>query len=104
MKISAEVVNKCDLTDRESEVLKLMCENQPNKGIARILGISFKTVSTHVDKVYMKLQVRNASINARSAAITKALESGMVRLSNPNRSKNSRYSDHASASRRATDA
>jgi len=39
--------NKSVLTIRELDVLKLICEGQPTKAVADILGISFKTVVTH---------------------------------------------------------
>ena len=40
------------LTTRESDVLALLAQGLPNKGIARELGISPKTVSNHVERVY----------------------------------------------------
>ncbi|MDP9101374.1 MAG: response regulator transcription factor [Actinomycetota bacterium] len=45
------------LTPREREVLALVAEGLPNKSIARRLGISEKTVKTHVGSVFGALGV-----------------------------------------------
>ncbi len=45
------------LTPREREVLALLAEGLPNKSIARRLGISEKTVKTHVGAVFTALGV-----------------------------------------------
>jgi len=47
----------------------------PNKGIARQLGISPKTVGNHVERIYTKLGVTN-----RAAAAMRAMEHGLVGL------------------------
>jgi HD-GYP domain-containing protein (c-di-GMP phosphodiesterase class II) len=61
------------LTSRESEVLALLTQGMPNKGIARELGISPKTVSNHVEHVYSKLGVSN-----RAGAAMYAMQYGIV--------------------------
>jgi HD-GYP domain-containing protein (c-di-GMP phosphodiesterase class II) len=61
------------LTARESEVLGLLVQGMPNKGIARELGISPKTVSNHIEHVYSKLGVSN-----RAGAAMFAMEYGIV--------------------------
>jgi DNA-binding NarL/FixJ family response regulator len=61
------------LTARESDVLGLLTQGLPNKGIARRLGISPKTVGNHVERIYTKLGVSN-----RAAAAMKAMEYGVV--------------------------
>jgi len=81
MNIYAKVIDKRDLTDRESEILALICEAAPDKVIARKLAISIKTVSAHCEHIYLKLQVRQASINVRCATIGNAVARGMVQLS-----------------------
>jgi DNA-binding NarL/FixJ family response regulator len=45
------------LTTRESEVLQLIAEGFPNKGIASELGISIKTVEKHRQQVMNKLNI-----------------------------------------------
>ncbi len=77
----AEIIWPNNLTPRESEILALICEAKPDKVIARDLGISSGTVHTHIDTIYLKMDIRKASINARCAAIVSAVIQGMVRLS-----------------------
>lgn len=81
MTVSAKIINRGDLTVRECEVLRCVCENEPNKVIARSLAISMKTVGAHLEHITLKMQVRGESINVRCALITKAVASGMVQLS-----------------------
>ena len=45
------------LTAREREVLRMVGEGQPNKTIARRLGISERTVKAHLTSVYQRLGV-----------------------------------------------
>ena len=61
------------LTARESEVLSLLAVGLPNKGIARQLGISPKTVGNHVEHIYTKLGVTN-----RAGAALLAMQHGLV--------------------------
>jgi HD-GYP domain-containing protein (c-di-GMP phosphodiesterase class II) len=61
------------LTARESDVLALLARGLPNKGIARELGISPKTVGNHVERIYTKLGVTN-----RAGAAMRAMEHGLV--------------------------
>lgn len=46
------------LTARETDVLQLMAEGRSNLGIARALGISVKTVDTHVEHILDKLGIQ----------------------------------------------
>ncbi len=61
------------LTAREGDVLALLAHGLPNKGIARQLGISPKTVSNHIEHIYTKLDVTN-----RAAAAMRAMQHGLV--------------------------
>lgn len=45
------------LTDRESDIARLVSERKSNKEIARALGISARTVTTHVANIFSKLGV-----------------------------------------------
>lgn len=67
-----------ELTDRESEILELVAQGQPNPVIAARLGISDKTVRNHVANVFNKLQVAD-----RAQAIVRAREAGLGRGSAP---------------------
>jgi len=79
--IKAEVIDSDRLTPRECEILALVCEGDVDKAIARKLAISLFTVKRHVQHLYEKLDVREASVNARCAAISTAVARGMVKLS-----------------------
>ncbi len=47
------------LTERERDVLRLMCKGQTNGEIATTLGMGEATAKTHVSRVLMKLGVRD---------------------------------------------
>ena len=47
------------LTPRESEVLARIAEGRSNREIARLLGLSEKTVKAHVSSVLAKLGVQD---------------------------------------------
>jgi len=49
------------LTHREREILKLVAEGKPNKGIAEFLNLSVKTVEKHRSNLMSKLDVHNAA-------------------------------------------
>ncbi len=63
------------LSPRELEVLGLVAEGEPNKAVARALSISETTVKTHLSHIFTKL-----GVDDRTAAVTIALERGMIRL------------------------
>ena len=63
------------LTERETEVLKLVARGQANKQIARNLYIGEKTVKTHVRKILMKF-----SVKSRTQAALYAARYGLVSL------------------------
>ena len=46
-----------DLTAREREVLKLVASGRANKEIAASLGISERTVKTHISNIFSKLEL-----------------------------------------------
>jgi DNA-binding NarL/FixJ family response regulator len=61
------------LTDRETEVLRLLAEGRSNKEIARKLQIGEKTVKTHVSNILSKLGVQS-----RTQAALYAVHVGLV--------------------------
>ena len=63
------------ISPRELEVLGLVAEGLPNKAIARALSISETTVKTHLGHIFTKLGVSD-----RTAAVTAALNRGIIRL------------------------
>jgi DNA-binding NarL/FixJ family response regulator len=63
------------LSSREIDVLKLVAKGANNKEIANQLYITQATVKSHLIRIYGKLDVAD-----RTAAVTKALELGILRL------------------------
>ena len=63
------------LTSRELEVLESLARGLGNKAIASQLGISEATVKTHLVHVFTKLDV-----DTRTAAVSVAVERGLIRL------------------------
>lgn len=61
------------LTERETEVLRLLAEGKANKEIALILSIGEKTVKTHVSNILQKLNV-----SSRTQAALYAVRVGLV--------------------------
>jgi len=48
-----------DLTHREKEILRLICQGKTTYEISNLLFISHKTVETHRSNIFKKAQVRN---------------------------------------------
>jgi DNA-binding NarL/FixJ family response regulator len=63
------------LSARELEVLRLVARGTSNKIIGKELRISEATVKTHLLHIFAKL-----SVDDRTAAVTAAMERGMLRL------------------------
>lgn len=61
------------LTDRETEVLKLLARGLNNAEIANILFLSEATIRTHVSRILAKLDLRD-----RTQAVVVAYESGLI--------------------------
>ena len=63
------------LTERELEVLQLLCQGISDKEIARHLCISIRTVNGHLRHIYAKL-----GVHSRTEAMHLAIEKGWVNL------------------------
>jgi two-component system, LuxR family, response regulator FixJ len=63
------------LTPREREVFELVARGEPNKVIARHLGISFRTVELHRAHIIEKLQARSLSDLIRMGIIMNSTSS-----------------------------
>ncbi len=63
------------LSEREREVLTLVAQGASNKEAARRLHLSEATIKTHLIRIFSKLGVAD-----RTAAVTVALERGMLHL------------------------
>jgi two-component system NarL family response regulator len=71
----AETVTRVQLTPRELATLRLMADGKANKEIASELGISDRTVKTHLGHLFEKL-----GVTSRTEAIKVATRRGLVRL------------------------
>ncbi|MBV8212032.1 MAG: response regulator transcription factor [Verrucomicrobia bacterium] len=65
---------RAELTERELEVLRQMCEGKSNKEIGSKLFITEGTVKTHVKSIFYKMDVIS-----RSEAVSTAIRRGLVR-------------------------
>jgi len=63
------------LTPRENDVLRLLAEGLPNKGVASRLEVSEHTVKFHVNSIMGKLNAQN-----RTEAVTLATRLGLLPL------------------------
>jgi DNA-binding NarL/FixJ family response regulator len=61
------------LTDRETEILRLMAGGYSNKEIAAALNVAEGTIKNHVSNVLSKMGVRD-----RTRAVLKAFEAGVI--------------------------
>ncbi len=61
------------LTPREIEVLTLIARGASNRQVARALGITSRTASTHVERIYMKI-----GASTRSTATLFAMQHGLL--------------------------
>lgn len=69
----AEPIPEEALTDRESEILRLMTGGYSNREIAEALDLSEGTVKNHVSNILSKLGVRD-----RTRAVLKAIQHGYL--------------------------
>ena len=66
---------KDDLTEREKEVLRLAGLGLSNRDIGNRLFISMRTVQSHLNRIFHKLQV-----TSRTEAVTESLRKGILKL------------------------
>ena len=71
----AEGLSHIQLTPRELSSLRLMADGKSNKEIANALGISERTVKTHLGHLFEKL-----GVTSRTEAVKVATRRGLVRL------------------------
>lgn len=71
----AEGLTRVQLTPRELSTLRLMADGKTNKEIANTLGISERTVKTHLGHLFEKL-----GVTSRTEAVKVATRRGLVRL------------------------
>jgi two-component system NarL family response regulator len=71
----AEGVTRLQLTPRELSALRLLADGRANKEIAAELGISERTVKTHLGHLFVKL-----GVTSRTEAVKVATRRGLVRF------------------------
>lgn len=71
----AEGVARVQVTPRERSALQLMADGKSNKEIAAALGISERTVKTHLGHLFEKL-----GVTSRTEAVRVATRRGLVRM------------------------
>ena len=71
--VSVPAASSTLLTPRERDVLALLVEGKSNPDITESLFISQRTVTTHLSRLYAKLDV-----STRSSAIAIAMRSGLI--------------------------
>ena len=70
---SFHTATQSPLSDRETEILRQLCDGQNYKVIAEHLCVSGHTVRTHIKNIYKKLHV-----NSRAEAVKKALKDKLI--------------------------
>jgi len=53
------MVERKNLSPRQSQILALMAEGYSDKEIARKIGVSYPTVRTHIDRIFREYGLRN---------------------------------------------
>jgi DNA-binding NarL/FixJ family response regulator len=66
------------LTQRETEILRLVVEGPSNKAIAQALSVSENTIKYHMRNILQKLDVQN-----RTEAATHAIRAGLLKSDPP---------------------
>jgi DNA-binding NarL/FixJ family response regulator len=52
------------LTERERQIMRLVCEGQSNEKVGRKLNLSESTVKVRLHHIYQKLAIRNRTVLA----------------------------------------
>jgi len=71
----AASVQSPGLTEREAQILQLVADGKSNKEVGSALHVAEGTVKVHLSHIFSKLGVRS-----RTAAIGRALQRGLARL------------------------
>ena len=70
---SFHAVRKSPLSNRETEVLRMLCKGDNYKSIAEAIFVSTNTVKAHIKNIYKKLHV-----HTRAEAVSKALKDRLI--------------------------
>lgn len=61
------------LSERETEIVRLIAEGHSNREISEFLGLSEKTIKNHISRIFAKLH-----ITARTQAVVHAIKTGIA--------------------------
>jgi DNA-binding NarL/FixJ family response regulator len=64
-----------ELSEREIEILQLIAEGRPPGEVARLLFIAPKTVSSHMQRIFVKL-----GVHTRAQAVAMAYAAGLIQV------------------------
>jgi DNA-binding CsgD family transcriptional regulator len=78
MTFEVEFVDQGRFTPREADVALGIAQGHSDKVIARLLGMSIRTVQVHTQNIYEKLELHSASIAENTAAINNRCYAVMV--------------------------
>lgn len=70
--------NNFQLTQRETEILKLLAKGYTYQEVSNYLSISYHTVADYIRNIYKKL-----SVNSKSQAIFEAAQAGIIQVNDP---------------------
>ena len=68
------------LSDRETEILRLIAEHMTNPEVAHLLGLSEKTIRNNVSSIFSKLRV---ATRAQAIAMARGAEHDATNSSRP---------------------
>jgi len=69
----ADAEPDCDLTPRETEILRALAEGQSNKQMAQQFWLTDQTIKNHLTHIYRKL-----GVNSRTEAVRHVYEHGLI--------------------------
>jgi DNA-binding NarL/FixJ family response regulator len=66
-------IKQSPLSDRETEILRLLCDGQHYRSIAEQLFLSTHTIKSHIKNIYQKLHV-----HSRAEVVKKAIKDNLI--------------------------
>jgi DNA-binding NarL/FixJ family response regulator len=66
------------LTERETQILRLVADGRTNAAIAHALGVSPRTVAKHLEHIYRRL-----GVSSRAAAVSRMTPEGSLKPGSP---------------------
>jgi DNA-binding CsgD family transcriptional regulator len=79
-KIHIEFLRNIGLTKQEKNIIVQLCVGKSDKQIARMLGLSIRTVNTYINHVYQRLGLDNQAENARCSVLPLLLDQDIIKI------------------------